>query len=379
MKMNGFDRKQANPRHLVPGVMALVLALGAWMPACSAQDSAAQMKAGKDKDAAMDSSRVLAKVGDRTITAGEVQEKSASDFEQLDLRLVQCQAEYEKSKHAALEANLKRMVQDSLVEKEAAAKNMTKETYLAAEMKAPEITDAAIDAFYEENKARIPPTTTKEQIAPQIRQYLQQQGQAEAQQKFMSALEAKHKVQYMIEPMRVQVAATGPAKGPENAPVTIVEFSDFECPFCSRLVPTMDEVTAKYGDKVRLVFRQFPLAMHQNAKKAAEASLCANDQGKFWEMHDAMFKNQQGLAVDALKAKAVELGLNAEAFNSCLDSGKHAGRVNADLKDGSVAGVSGTPAMFINGRFVSGAVPFSEVAKIIDEELQKKGAGTGTK
>ena len=122
------------------------------------------------------------------------------------------------------------------------------------------------------------------------------------------------------------------------------------------------------------MFRQFPLNFHQFAQKAAEASLCAEEQGKFWEMHDAMFKNQNDLAVDKLKAKAAELGLTADTFNSCLDSGKFASRVADDLKAGSEAGVSGTPALFVNGRFISGAVPYADIAKVIDDELQRKGA-----
>jgi len=182
-----------------------------------------------------------------------------------------------------------------------------------------------------------------------------------------------------MEPLRTEVAAVGPAKGPATAPVTIVEFSDFQCPFCARLIPTLDQVTSKYGDKVRLVFRQFPLAMHAEAQKAAEASLCANDQGKFWEFHDAMFKNQQALAVDQLKAKAVEMGMNAEQFNSCLDGSKHAAQVKKDFEEGSKAGVSGTPAMFVNGRFISGAVPFPEIAKVIDDELNRKGQNNASK
>jgi protein-disulfide isomerase len=155
--------------------------------------------------------------------------------------------------------------------------------------------------------------------------------------------------------------------------VTIVEFSDFQCPFCSRLLPTMEQVKQKYGDKVRIVFRQYPLPMHPNAQKAAEASLCANEQGKFWEMHDAMFKNQQELAVDNLKSKAAALGLKAETFNQCLDSGKYAAQIQGDIKAGSAVGVSGTPAMFINGRFISGAVPLEQITSVIDDELKRKG------
>ena len=365
--MNALHRKPGRGV-LIPGVTALVLSLGVWMPACSAQ--AKKM----DAKMAADDSAVLAKIGDQAITAGEVKTKAAEDFKQLDLQWTQFKAEWEKRKHETLENSTRTIVRDTLVEKEAAAKNMTKDAFLAGAVPTPDVTDAEVDKFYEENKARIPPQMTKEQVAPQIKNYLAQQRQVEVRDKFMADLETKYGVTYLIEPMRATVAATGPAKGPESAPVTIVEFSDFECPFCSRLVPTVDEVVAKYGDKVRVVFRQFPLSIHPTAQKAAEASLCAHEQGKFWQMHDEMFKDQKGLAVDNLKTKAAALGVNADQFNACLDGGKYAKQVADDMQAGAEVGVSGTPAMFVNGRFLSGAVPFADVAKLIDDELARKGA-----
>ena len=161
-----------------------------------------------------------------------------------------------------------------------------------------------------------------------------------------------------------QISALGPAAAPRgpDAPVTIVEFSDFQCPYCQRLAPTMDQVKSNYGDKVRLVFRQFPLPFHDDAQKAAEASLCAEDEGKFWQMHDAMFEDIRALGVAELKKTAGELELNQESFDECLDSGKYAAQVAQDTREGRAAGVSGTPAMFINGRFVSGAVSYDQLA-----------------
>jgi protein-disulfide isomerase len=249
---------------------------------------------------------------------------------------------------------------------------MTKDQLLA-EIKPTAVTDADVDAFYEQNKAQIP--RPKDQVAGQIKTYLEQQGQQKAKTEYFKTLEAKYKVEMKMEPIRVEVAATGPAKGPASAPVTIVEFSDFQCPFCSRLTPTIAEVEKKYGDKVRVVFRQYPLPFHQNAQKAAEASLGALDQGKFWEMHDAMFKDQAGLAVDGLKSKAAGIaGINAASFNCCLDSGKETPAVQSDMKEGTKAGVNGTPAMFVNGRFISGVVSPDDLSKVIDDELKRKGA-----
>ena len=161
-------------------------------------------------------------------------------------------------------------------------------------------------------------------------------------------------------------------KGGKDAKVTIVEYSDFECPFCGRAFPTVEQVMETYGDDVRLVYRHFPLnSIHPQAQKAAEASECAADQGKFWDYHDKLFANQDGVSagVTQFKKWAVELGLNAAKFNSCLDSGEKAAAVQEDADSGSAAGVTGTPAFFINGVSVVGAQPFSTFKQVIDEQL----------
>lgn len=169
----------------------------------------------------------------------------------------------------------------------------------------------------------------------------------------------------------IEVKSEGATKGPEDAKVTIIEFSDFQCPYCKKGKEVADEVLAYYGDKVRLMFKHFPLSFHQNAQKAAEAAECAGDQGKFWEMHDYMFNNQSKLAVNDLKTAAVDLGLVGSDFNNCLDSGKYEGKVKSDMSEGSGFGVSGTPAFFINDQMISGAQPLEKFKEVIDAELAK--------
>ncbi len=162
-----------------------------------------------------------------------------------------------------------------------------------------------------------------------------------------------------------------PALGPADAPVTVVEFADFECPHCAVMFSTLQSVRKNYGESVRIVFRQFPLAhIHPNARKAAEASLCAHEQERFGAYHDSLFANQQELSVDALKRRAAQLGLDRPAFDRCLDSGKHAATIESDMDDGEEAGVFSTPTMFINGRRVEGNHPYATIARIIDAELQ---------
>lgn len=160
--------------------------------------------------------------------------------------------------------------------------------------------------------------------------------------------------------------------GDKDAPVTIIEFSDFECPFCERFYSqSYKQIKANYVDtgKVRIVFKHFPLPFHASAQKAAEASECAGEQGKFWEMHDKLFENQNAIAINNLKSYAVDLGLDASKFNTCLDTGKYASKVQKDASDGSAAGVSGTPSFFINGKSVVGAQPYSVFQQAIEAEL----------
>jgi protein-disulfide isomerase len=329
---------------LLPG--ALLLACAAGLPARAAD------------------SQVLAVVNGKPITEADVRQANAEQFKAME-------REYQTNTHNLLESGLDQVINDRLVEAEAAARGVSKDQILA-EIKTAQVSDADVDKFYDENKARIP--RPKEQVAAQIKQYLEGQNQQKSRGEFFNGLKGKYKVDVKLEPIRVTVAANGPAKGPATAPVTIVEFSDFQCPFCGQLTPTLEQVKAKYGDKIRIVFRQYPLPFHQNAQKAAEAALCANEQGKFWEFHDYMFKNQNALGVDQLKAKAAELGLNADSFGKCVDSGKTATAIQTDIKEGSAAGVSGTPALFINGRFISGAVPIDQITSVIDDELRRKGA-----
>lgn len=313
------------------------------------------------KPAAGAGSPVVATFGDEKITEAEVAKRAANELRALD-----------RQRHEILQANVRNELNDRLVATEAKARGLSAQDLLAIEVdaKVGDITDADIDAFYAQRQSQI--RQPKEQVADQIRQYLRQQQQQQRYQAFITSLETKYGAVITLEPWRAEVAANGPSKGPSNAPVTIVEFSDFECPFCGKVGPTLQQVLDKYGDKVRLVFRQFPLNFHAHAQKAGEASLCAHEQGQFWAMHDLMFGDQKALAVEQLKAKAATIkGLDTAAFAQCLDGGQTAATIRTDLAEGSAAGVSGTPAFFINGRFLSGAMPFEQFAQVIDEELAR--------
>jgi protein-disulfide isomerase len=301
-------------------------------------------------------------------------------FGELNDRIKEPLANLEKQKFQLRKQGLDGFVVEKLVQAEAKKRNMTEEQLVKAEVddKIPQPPEAEIKKLYDEAKERLPPGTTFEQVKPQIVDFLSGSKKQERAREFFAELKKNNNVTITLpEPPkapveRKQVEATGPAKGPEGAPITIVEFSDFQCPFCSRAIGTVDEVLKAYPNQVRLVFRQFPLDFHKQAPKASEAALCAHDQGKFWEYHDALFANQKALEVPALKGYAKELGLDTGKFDKCLDSGEKAATVNADLEAGKKVGVTGTPAFFINGILLSGAQPIEEFKSVIDEELKGK-------
>ncbi len=316
----------------------------------------------------------VAVVNGETITEDQLKQAAAEDLQSLDNKHAQAQVEYQRDQQTILENTLSQMVDKRIIEAEAKKRGVTPQALMASEIesKVAMPTDAEVKSFYEANKARIniPP----DQALGQVQQYLRQRNYDAAYDTFVGKLRKDYGVQVSLEPLRTQVASQGfPTLGPANAPVTIVIFSDFECPFCNALFPTMKQIEANYGAKIKVVYRQFPLTnLHPHAQKAAEASLCANDQQKFWEMHDAMFQDNQHLDIDALKQKATNLKLDRTAFDACLDSSKYAASVSKDVQEGVRVGVTGTPAMFINGRFLGGSQPYAEIAKVIDEELQKK-------
>jgi len=315
-------------------------------------------------------------VNGTVITVDEVTAKAKDRLDDLDAQHQQMEFKFKQERTNRMLAALGEMVEDRLLELESKATGKTKEQLLdeGVKAKAGTVGEADVDAYYEQLKKQQPQgLPPKESVADRIKQYLQQQKDQGARTAYFNDLRTKYKVETILSEPRVEIATEGhPAKGPADAPVTIVEFSDFQCPFCKQVVPTLAQITQKYGDQVRLVFRQFPLSsIHPFAEKAAEAALCANEQGKFWEMHDAMFGDQSKLEVAALKTTAAGLGVDKAKFDECLDSGRFAQRIKDDESAGTLVGVSGTPAIFINGRSFSGAQPYEALAAAIDEEIAR--------
>lgn len=237
------------------------------------------------------------------------------------------------------------------------------------------ITDKEIMAFAKERN--IPSAQLNDQFKDRIKQFLEREKKAKAIDMWVASKTKNNPVEvYLKKPSRpVADVKVGNAAsfGDANAKVTIVEFSDFQCPYCSKAAKTLGEIKKKYGKKVRVAFKNYPLPFHSHAKIAAQAGLCANEQSsdKFWKMHDAMFADQTKLMESGLIETSKKIGLDQKKFETCLKSGKYAKQVEAEMKEGQDVGVKSTPTFFVNGMLVSGAQPLSVFSEIIDEELAK--------
>jgi protein-disulfide isomerase len=307
----------------------------------------------------------LAEVDGQPITAGEVEKAIGAPLAKL-------QEQIYSMKRQKLEA----LIAERLLAKEAAKRRMSVPALLDAEVtsKVGLVTEQEIEAFYQANKARL--QGDEATVREQIRNQLQNQKLAARRQEFLQSLQSKAKVLVYLKPppvLRAEVSvAEAPFKGAATAPVTIVKFEDFHCPFCKRVQPTLAQLLSRYGKKVKLVHRDFPIdQIHPQARKAHEAARCANDQGKFWEYHDVLYANAPKASLEELKTYAEQVALNLPAFERCLSSGKYQAAVQKDVDEGNRLGVTGTPAFFINGRLLSGAQPLESFVPVIEDELAR--------
>lgn len=366
--MNTIHGRGPGPRFTSPcGVLLLLCAL--------AVASCAEADAGADRRAADDGPRLPAAAGDVPDVLATV---GGEDIRMEDLpvqareQLVQLENSYRQQRYTLLSQGLDEAVANRMIAAEAEERGVTPAEVVAAEtgeLLPP--TEEEVATWYEANRGRLG-NRSLEQLRDQIREHLRSVAAEERAEALEDGLREKYEVAVHLEPFRVEFDnSDAPALGPADAAVTLVEFSDFECPFCGRFAPTLKRLEDEYGERVRIVYRQFPIpSLHPNAFKAAEASLCAHDQGEFWSYHDLLFAEQQRLAVRDLKDKAGRLGLDRQEFDRCLDTGRHVEQVQEDIAAGQAAGVTGTPALFVNGIPIpGGAVDFEVVAAVLDEEL----------
>lgn len=271
---------------------------------------------------------------------------------------------------------LEELINATLLSREARKRGMSVPALLDAEVtsKVALVTEQEVEQFYESNKTRIPgdPVAAWQQIRIQ----LQNQRIAAKKQEYFQLLRSKAKIAVHLKPppvQRVEVSTDGaPSKGAARARVTIVKFEDFHCPFCKKAQETIAQVLSKYGNKLRLVHRDFPIdSIHPAARKAHEAARCANEQGKFWQYHDLLYANAPKADPTDLNSYAKQAGLDVPAFEKCIASGKFRDAVQKDVEEGTGLGVNGTPTFFINGRLLAGAQPLESFASIIDDEISR--------
>ncbi|MBU0673206.1 MAG: DsbA family protein [Proteobacteria bacterium] len=272
---------------------------------------------------------------------------------------------------------LKSILLERLIKEDPRSEGLGSEAFLQKYIiKVQEPSEKEITDFILERK--VPQNQVNQQLRDRIKAYLIDLQRKSAIDLWLEQATRENPVEvYLTQPeapkVEIPVTKEDQSKGALDAKVTIVEFSEFQCPYCSRAAVTIAEVLEKYGDQVRLIFKNFPLPSHEYARMAAEYGLCANDQSseKFWKLHDIMFENQTLLAESTIPEFAEKAGLDMEILKSCIDSGRFKDKIDLDLADGNRAGVNSTPTFFINGIMVKGAQPLEEFSAIIDKTLQK--------
>jgi protein-disulfide isomerase len=304
---------------------------------------------------------VVATVQDQSISAEELTGALHGELMRLEIQ-----------RYQVLKDKLDELIAERILSLEAAQRGVSVQQLIQDEIvaKLPAVTPERVKAFYEANKNRI--QQPLEKVAEKITAYLQQQEQDQRRQALLKELRPHYPVTVALHAPKIEVTTDGkPSLGTDSAPVTIVEFSDFQCPYCRQVQPTLQRLMAEYEGKVKLVFRDFPLRnIHPQAQKAAEAAQCAAEQQKFWSYHDKLFA-AASLQIADLKKYAHELGLNEEQFTSCLDSNKYADGIAVDMQAGQNAGVNATPTFFVNGYPLSGAASYEQFKEVVDTALEQ--------
>jgi protein-disulfide isomerase len=310
----------------------------------------------------------VAEVEGEAITYGTLSKAAGNE-------LARSRAESRATAYEILEKNLEALIDERLLRAAAVAERLTPEQLLQREVKnaVAEPTDDEIRVVFEDSRAKyggLLPSFEESQV--DIRRALRKEREETARRELFERLRAAAQIKFLLPPFipaAVDVPVDGPSLGDPDAPVTMVEFADFECPFCNKVQATVRLILERYGDRVRFVFRDFPLSYHRFAAKAAEAAHCAADQGRYWEMHELLFENADALRIEDLKAYAVELGLDSNRFDACLDSSEKAALVKESAEWGKRLRIRGSPSFFINGRMITGAQPFARFQEIIEAEL----------
>lgn len=314
-----------------------------------------------------DPSAPVARIDGQTITWGELLAEAKAPLSAADAKHAE---EVQGIKSRVLDALIDRRLLESKAKKDGIAVEALIEREVTRKIPEPE--EEYLQSVYDATKAtgRVLPPFPK--VKDEIARYVKGQDFQHVRDAYLARLRSEAKVESLLPPLlppKVDVEASGPSRGDASAPVTIVEFSDYECEFCGAAEPVVSRVMQEYQGKVRLVFQSFPLSIHRFSNKASEAALCAGEQGKYWDMHGLLFSNQKALKPEDLAGYGKAIGLEWAAYSTCLDSGRMAASIEESRKAGERAGVTATPTFFINGRPISGSQSFERFKEIIDYEL----------
>ena len=291
-------------------------------------------------------------------------------------QLVQMEAEYLLNSHKAAKQGIEQTIYEKIFEEEMKKQGLASQEELLkkeVEEKAEAPTPAEIATMYEQFKSRLQGMTL-EQATPLISQQLIQQKQGERFQAYLEELKASYQINITLPfpdlPRQEVSADDDPFLGTDGAPIEIIQFAEFQCMYCAKALPVVDQLLEAYPGKIKMVYRDFPLGFHDRAIPAAIAANCANEQGKYWEMHKKLMENQSALQEEHFVQHATDLKLDLDKWNACRQNPAQEAEVQKDMEDAAALGVTGTPAFFVNGVMLSGALPFEEFKEIIDRELK---------
>jgi protein-disulfide isomerase len=307
---------------------------------------------------------VVAEVGGVKVTLGELEQEESA-------KLLAAHYQYYQTQSKALED----LIDKKLLEQKAKSENLTVDQLIDRDIKS-KVTDPTEDqmkVYYEGLETEQPYEAVRDKILEKIRQLRTDKVRAV----YVKALRAETPVIVALAPPKAKVdVGEAQVLGPKSAKVVLVEFADYECPYCQKVAPDVKKLKDEYGDRIAFTYKDFPLPNHSRAEKAAEAVRCASKQNKFWEFHDELFHSKE-LDVDQLKAQARALQLDSAQFDKCLDSGEQAAAVAKDKKEGLRLGISGTPSFFINGHYLSGALDYAGLRDVIEQQLTTPASAAG--
>src|SRR5579859_585783 len=300
--------------------------------------------------------QVVARVSGADLTLSDLQQNESG-------KLLQAEYQYYLNERKALEE----LIDNRLLADEARRRSISLEQLLDTEVykgvKDP--TEDQLEVYYE----GLDTQDSYQSVRDDVLQHIRDLRRTKARAAYVEKLRQEAKINILLMPPSAQVnVAKAYTRGEQNAPVVLVEFADYQCPYCQKVNPQIQQLKKEYGDNLTVIFKDFPLPMHHSSEKAAEASRCAGQQGKFWEYHDVLFYSKQ-IEVDALKEHARVLKLDGDRFDTCLDSGAEAGAVKKDLEEAKGLGLTGTPSFFVNGHFFSGVVDYAALKDIVNQQL----------